>query len=602
MNTSENARRVVEAFAEGLKSILGQASQKGWTEQNKEQLKARLEELRKSVEVILHAMHTDKEWNWGTIGYEDISNIKRSCRKKQPVIVRASVESMTDVACLGGQDYVEACLKDALSPDSIRSTMIMEPLLSRVQELSRRHAALDFLGFSVLIPTLQPNVEAYAFVIVDVRAPHTPVEIVMASPGEVCAAQERLDALTDLGQPPLHWLKDEATRLVGISGLADNPLMAGLLEVMVLQALSDGYVKNANGRIHSLVIGPPASGKKLMVSVAEISNVAFRHAGHKVTAAGLVGATIREGGRFSSAPGLLPLAHMGTVAFEDFHAVTKGRMADIVGHLSQFMEDGEVHDSTSAKMTFQANTSIHLDFNRASDLLLTPAKGKADVSIPMNIISRFDVVYDIPRDYERQLAAARAMIMNTEVVGPHQRHEQTEAIRRLQLLVAVLRTNIPRVEIPVAVRHYTSVRMDDLWTLFDSHSLLQDYLSLFQTRMVNSVFKLAAAHARGQGRSEADISDIDRAVSILRHKVIFLRSLVTEHSRLLAGDKQQWRKNQAEGHFGDEPFTPEDYAEATNTSRPTAYRDVQDFQRNNSVRKVGAGRYRFALTSGECHQ
>lgn len=93
-------------------------------------------------------------------------------------------------------------------------------------------------------------------------------------------------------------------------------------------------------------------------------------------------------------------------------------------------------------------------------------------------------------------------------------------------------------------------------------------------RMAASLFKLAAAHARGNGRSEVQTSDIGRAICFLHRKMAFLRSLVLEHSYLFAGNKQQRRTGQAGDHFGPEPFTPEDYAAATGTSRATAYRDV----------------------------
>ncbi|MDZ7762976.1 MAG: hypothetical protein U5K00_00920 [Melioribacteraceae bacterium] len=172
------------------------------------------------------------------------------------------------------------------------------------------------------------------------------------------------------------------------------------LDYSVIQAVSHGLSSNGiySNKLHSLRIGPPASGKKLISRAVSYLNRGKKvsSTNSKITPAGLIGRVGRRNGNVISEPGIIPISNGGAVCFEDFHEAMRYKN-EISSILSAVMEDGKVEDSTSAMKTHHSATSIHVDMNRLSQVIPESKQSKfSDLSIPVNILSRFDFIMEIP--------------------------------------------------------------------------------------------------------------------------------------------------------------------------------------------------------------
>jgi hypothetical protein len=137
------------------------------------------------------------------------------------------------------------------------------------------------------------------------------------------------------------------------------------------------------------------------------------------------------------------------------------------------MEDGRVIDSTAARQTHPALTSIHLDTNKRADLFPdSQLRGDAiiarrldDIRIPMTILSRFDFIIDIPRDAERQMEVALAMYDRPgDVQGPRSpTSRRADFCRKLRVLVAHLRTEHAEIHFPDGIRAYMRSKQEEIW-------------------------------------------------------------------------------------------------------------------------------------------
>ena len=583
---ADRARAVIEGFLCEVGRILEAAQGRKPTRDDNEKLRDQLESLRNEAARIIAMMQHGGSWRWEETPYADIDSVKRLREQRRPHIVRASIWRLSDVFTDGEQDGITATLADSAIAASIDTTAIFEPLLTDVQMMRRRYAQLDVLGFSMSV------LGRYIYVVVDVRPPDTPLRIVRASPADIALAETTLDQLRADRLAPLEYLRTRAVDIVGIRHLRHDTPLHELSRAMVLQALSGGHVGNANGRIHTVVVGHPGGGKKLLVAMARVLNIAFRHASHKVTEAGFVGrASLETGGTYRTAPGLLSLAHEGTLAFEDFHAMTGHRLATILGHVSQFMEDGEVHDATSAMASLQTNTALHLDLNRESDLFVGAATTGDYRRLPLNVLSRADVLHEYPDDPDYMFDVAAEMASRTRVIGPDTRGRDATRARELQLLVALLRERIPEVVVPAGVANAVASYLQEIG---ERHRALRDVhrrLGGFATRLANSINKLMAASARGHGRGDVVMGDLDTARLHVERKLEALNGVFTQTRARRAG----WtnRADAAHEEFGGDDWSAHDYERATGASQPTAYRDIVRMREAGMVEPADYGQYRF---------
>jgi len=525
-----------------------------------------LEKLKVSVAHVLELMESRQDWGWDQAPYADVEKIKRARHRFKPVIIRASIQRLGDVALINEQDISSATLRDVRSGDQISTGPMADPILENLQDLRHQYAVLDYLGFPVAF------IGAYLFIMLDMRPPETPFQIVRASPEEIEATEEFLEDLQQQGVPPFRWLLRQVIDLVRVRGVEPGCPLDEMLQAVVLQAISNGRVDNTNGRLHSLVIGSPGGGKKLLTDAASILNLTFEHASHKLTAAGIISrARLASGNVYMAEPGLLPLAHRGVLALEDFHSLSPGRLSTVLGQLSQAMEDGEVYDSTAAKTKLRANTGVHFDLNRASDLFPGKKKPEDDFdNLPMNVLSRFDVAYEYPSDTQRMFDVAATMLEKTEIIGPDTRKRHRKRVRRLRLVVAALRERIPDVVVPGNIARQAGAFMHEIERKYRGFDAVYRFLGMFPTRMANSIRKIASAHARAHARNVMTEDDLKIAELYMKRKLEVIERILTGAGQPRPAGKQGSRYEAAQGAFGEDEWTADEYEEATGASQTTA--------------------------------
>jgi MCM2/3/5 family protein len=273
-------------------------------------------------------------------------------------------------------------------------------------------------------------------------------------------------------------------------------------------------------KLHSLVIGPPSVGKKLLTLSAKILNPVSEGIGvvdSKITMAGLIGnASLGINNIWKSNPGYFTKASEGVLCIQDFHEVKKNRK-EIFGTMSKLMEDGEVIDSSSARTTFQANTSIHLDMNRQSQV----HKGSRriefdDITIPINILSRIDFIIDIPSDKERQLEIAKSIFSKSDDINDDWKRE-------VKHFVAYIRTYFNKVNITDDVIKYLQDKLENIAIQVKSIPELDDEFQDFYTRLAVSAQKYVKAITSINLRIVAQKSDVDEAFRFIQTKVDFLK-------------------------------------------------------------------------------
>jgi DNA replicative helicase MCM subunit Mcm2 (Cdc46/Mcm family) len=249
--------------------------------------------------------------------------------------------------------------------------------------------------------------------------------------------------------------------------------------------------------VHTLVIGAPAVGKKLLTAAAQSLNPVFYEAHpSKVTVAGVCSTASYKDGVWRSHPGYLPLAHRGVFAIQDFHGVKAGHRSQLLDVFNGLMEEGRVIDATAGKETHAALTSLHLDLNKRTDLFpdstlqgaTLMARRLNDLQMPMTILSRFDFIIDIPWDAQRQIDIALAMYdQPIHDMGPTATdHSAARGVRDLKVLVALLRSDHPTVHFPSEIRHMMLQRHKDFLDKNQAQLEEHPWISDFQTRLVQT--------------------------------------------------------------------------------------------------------------------
>ena len=326
------------------------------------------------------------------------------------------------------------------------------------------------------------------------------------------------------------YIKDTLISKLGIEGLDRAKELDKAIDFMILQSLTFG--RNLDGKysnkLHSLVIGGPASGKKLLTIIAAILNPVFYEvasSADKVTPAGLVGKVIHKNNQSISSPGYFPLASHGILCIQDFHEIVP-KISKISGILSMVMEDGKVIDSTSAMTTHEAITSLHIDMNRISQVKLDTSTNKySDINIPLNIISRFDFIIEFPSDLERQFNTAIYVATKEKLLGSSlNKLEEEEWVVKLRGIIAYLLSRYIKAEMSESAIRHLGNKLDQFEKENHKHRKSQKHLDSMLIRMAISIKKFAKAIACAEMSEIITEQHIDEALGFIFHKLEFLQN------------------------------------------------------------------------------
>jgi DNA repair photolyase len=498
--------------------------------------KGQKEGLKISVDELLTYENSAKAVDWDDIVAKPLSNLLDHTNVGKPVKFVARIVTLGDptpVRVGSGKKLrtqVTATLKGTDGTE-VKCFPVFDNGF-RQQLVDQRKLSSYSVYCGIVYPKFVANTAArYMFSIRRIKEQVTANDLISLRPE---LADQMNNLMKEIDKKPgdiLKYIKSTLVSRLGIVGLDQATEINTCIDFMILQSLSDGFYQNYPLKLHSLVIGPPANGKKLLVEIAEILNPVFNHASGingKLTAAGLVGKTVVKDGVSTSSPGLIPLASGGALAIEDFHGIKNNR-GGILSALAETMEDGTVNDSTSAKTKHKAETSIHLDMNRLSQIDPTAKVSKSDdVNIFTNVISRFDFVMDIPQSRKKTIEVAMKMLKGEKTVtGSGGRVEDDKWKRELKVLVAHLRTYWHTITITKEMSDYMTRMFEKI---VDANKLKYKEFAEFYmleanaVRMAHSIIKMCVASARARRVYQVERVDVDRAFDFIVEKLKFLQT------------------------------------------------------------------------------
>lgn len=358
-----------------------------------------------------------------------------------------------------------------------------------------------------------------------------------------------LDLVMDLRKrkiPLMNHIKQKVVEHFEILDLKHSPELDKAIDFTILQAFSYGRSSNHVNKIHSLVVGKPGRGKKLLTLIAkEINPISYEVStdSKKVTSAGLIGNVSKGKSGWTSQPGILPVSDGGIVCFQDAHYLKK----DIHPILSKVMEDGEVEDSTAAKTTHTARVSIHVDLNRNSDLRDCGEQRLSledDFCLPRNIISRFDGIFHISSNTSEYIDHVLNQISNTHLIGNIV--PSKDNLRELKILVAYVldRNRAMERTIPTKSTDYIKAKIEDLINSYgDVYE--NEGAEILVTRLKNSVSKILLSLSIMRERL-VDTDMIDECITILSTKFDILKKYFEQKPQSSVQDNISQRRGMIE--------------------------------------------------------
>jgi len=404
------------------------------------------------------------------------------------------------------------------------------------------------------------------------------------------------------------FLKQELVSMYNIKGLESAEQLDKAIDFVIIQAFSSGMSAQGiySNKLHSLIIGAPASGKKLITKCALALSPNGKHissTNSKITPAGLIGNAKKGTGGYHSTPGLIPSANDGVICIEDFHEIAK-RRNEISSILSAVMEDGKIEDSTSAKTTHIACTSINIDMNRLSQVdHMGRYNSYTDLNIPINIISRFDFIIDIPPDVERQMKVSLDMVGRfSNLVSEEPSFKESDREKQLKKIVAYVNTNYRSVNVSQKVNNYIKKKLSIIYEANEKYSNIKKHLGSMLTRLQISIEKFSKAIATSKLKHKMTIEDVDEAFNFISHKLEFLSSIGFLDNQLGQDEKiseKDLRKEIILKQFQNQDFTIKQIIDCINEAGKTKVeertirRDVDELIKGGVIKKVRHGLYKI---------
>lgn len=493
-----------------------------------------LEEITDEVALntITQSLTVFRTVDWSRIFPQKIHQLKSEELVGSPIKVLARVASITDQYPLqiGERRYtvLDVILKDKSDEEIECLTIEYSSFGNELSELFQ-HSKLAVFSGSV-ISIIEEKKKKYKFLIHNVDSRINAEQLIYVRNQDQINVERnnQLQLLINQNQV-FSFIKNTIVREMGIRGLESASQLNQAIDFMIYQAFSFGKNQNASMRLHSLVVGAPGSGKKLLTNIATTLNPVAEEvsaADGKVTLAGMIGNVAVKDNRKISQPGYLSLASGGVLCIQDFHEIRRNRNA-VLESFAKVMEDGEVIDSTSARTIHTAETSIHLDTNKYSQVYEANSESSLkDIEIPTNVITRFDFIIDIPADANRQWNVMLSMSGAEKTLSSFaSRVEENEELRWLKRLMAHLISYTPEVTISREVADYKVQKLEELRKEYSPKiTNLNAWQGIF-TRIGISIDKYIKAITTSRFTNISTTADVDLAISFIRPKLDFICTL-----------------------------------------------------------------------------
>lgn len=542
--------------------------------------------------------------SWEAAAPTTISALRTAAMLYAPVRVAASITAMRtpELLLVPGEDGKHAHvlatgleLTDAHGETIATLDVTGEALVQKLEADRKRLGQIEFLGRPLAIPAGQGDARLqFVLEVFDVRRTSSIRDLIGATTAERDAALALLEDLRSRGMSPLDHVQRTLETGLGLVGLDQFPLLVQCLRFTILQAVSGGRINHAGGRLHALIVGPPAQGKKLIGLAARALNPRAQEASAtKMSAAGLVGASVvgREGWR--AQPGLLPQADEGVLVLQDAHGLTRNEVQRLGPLLQELIEDGVVRDSKAGGVRREVNVGLVLDANRASQLQAHARTHGAEAPILglRPLLSRLDFIAEIPANPQRAWDVA-ARLYDVQQVA-RGRLDDEPWVRELRVLVATLRDLHADVDLD-PVRSAMKAAHEAIQASNAVALAKMPEAGDLPARMAISFARLVAAAARARDGSIATAADVEEALVYLRRKLRFFALLApafhADHEASASDRRRAYYSRYAGANV-----RPADVARAYTeesgeaVSERTVMRDLHRF----GAKRVAKGHYRL---------
>ena len=484
--------------------------------------------------------------SWDLALFCTIEQAHRVQRLRQAVRIAGTIAELTSPQVLrvddGGRprEVESVCVRitDATGQSMWSLDVMGTDLVDRLHGRWRAGGATEFLAVPIALPVavfgkksvfrLDETRQNFFLHLLDLRASTSAFDLLAATTTERARAEELRDDLQRRGVPPIDFMFETLVGLLRVVGLESFPLLAKLMNFTSYQATSCGHIDHASARLHGIVPGPPGVGKKLLQLAAKIQNpVCVEVSPTKVSAAGLVGASHNTANGWVSSAGAVARASGGVVLLQDAHGWRPSIVRQLAPTLQEIMEDGVVRDSVAGGVVREADAALLIDLNRTRHLGSGgPTSGTEAALLGVRpVLSRADLLGDIPADAERAWAVGRSMC---EAVGSGRvKLESSIEVRELRLLVALLRDRHPQVDLG-GVRQDLGNAYDRIYEANRAFIRSTPEAGDLPVRLTISFARFISAIARSHDRRAAEPSDVDEAASFVNMKLDFLKMVAAE--------------------------------------------------------------------------
>lgn len=417
-----------------------------------------------------------------------------------------------------------------------------------------------------LISVSSQKTSGYYFYLKEFTDEISPLDLENIGDDETDKILKRINEIKSDGKSIREFIKNELVHELKIKGLDKAPELDSCLDYSIIQSVSHGLSANGiySNKLHSLIIGPPASGKKLISRAVSYLNRGKKvsSTNSKITPAGLIGRVSRRNGYVTSEPGIIPISNGGAVCFEDFHEAMRYKN-EISSILSAVMEDGKVEDSTSAMKTHLSATAIHVDMNRLSQVLPESRQSKfSDLSIPVNILSRFDFIVEIPPNAERQKEIVLDMARGEKFLSTEMNLQESKSNQKeIRKIIALLKSEFKTVKISADVSDFIEKKLTKIFDDNEKYAFLQQHFPSMLTRLEISIEKMAKSIAALEMRDHVIIDDIDLVFEFIHRKLNFLSKLEIMEIDNTSQKTDEKRRNMIIKEFSGKEITLEDASE-----------------------------------------
>jgi replicative DNA helicase Mcm len=336
------------------------------------------------------------------------------------------------------------------------------------------------------------------------------IEVLDKEPETALPTPEEEEKILELAKDP--WIHRKIVASIAPSIYGYEHIKEAIMYLLfggVGKSLPDITIR---GEINALLVGDPGTAKsQLLQYVSRIAPRGLYTSGRGTTAAGLTAAVIRDkGGGMNLEAGALVLADKGIACIDE---MDKMRPEDRVA----IHEAMEQHTVSIAKggivATLNARTAILAASNPSLGRYESHRTVAENISLPVTILSRFDLIFvlrDVPNKESDGKMSAHILELHRKGLSPIEPPISPDLLRKYITYAKGVRPTLT----PEAVQ-----RLNDFYLAMRSASESEGSPVAITARQLESLVRVAEAHARSALRKEVKAEDAEAAIAIMKRSL-----------------------------------------------------------------------------------